>query len=134
MPGRGTPCFSTTGTRCRACPHCSGHGGQERDRTGEVRLLHSHPSCLFSFFSTSHQRIRHHAQELDGFNETLIPLDFKSAGQIVDDEINRTMVNPLPPGARLVPVTYSLTPSMLSSMPATAEPVCCRINGRRSLP
>jgi hypothetical protein len=41
-------------------------------------------------------------QEADGMNETLIPLDYKSAGQIEDDEINRILVNPLPSGARLV--------------------------------
>lgn len=54
--------------------HYSGHGGQARDRSGE---------------------------EADGMNETLIPLDYRSAGQIEDDEINRVLVNPLPSGARL---------------------------------
>lgn len=29
-------------------------------------------------------------------NETLCPCDFKQAGEIVDDEINRYLVNPLP--------------------------------------
>jgi hypothetical protein len=29
-------------------------------------------------------------------NETLCPLDFRSAGEIVDDELNRLLVNPLP--------------------------------------
>eukprot|EP00039_Didymoeca_costata_P009642 m.128028 g.128028 ORF g.128028 m.128028 type:complete len:210 (-) comp14556_c0_seq7:508-1137(-) len=40
----------------------SGHGGRSRDRTGE---------------------------ELDGYNETILPLDYKRNGQIVDDELNR---------------------------------------------
>lgn len=54
--------------------HYSGHGGTSRDRTGE---------------------------EVDGMNETLIPLDSKFAGNIVDDEINKIMVNPLPTGVTM---------------------------------
>lgn len=54
--------------------HYSGHGCQEEDDKGE---------------------------EVDGYNETLLPLDFEEAGMIVDDEINETLVRPIPPGARL---------------------------------
>lgn len=54
--------------------HYSGHGCQEEDYKGE---------------------------EVDGYNETLLPLDFQETGMIVDDEMNETLVRPLPPGARL---------------------------------
>jgi hypothetical protein len=54
--------------------HYSGHGSQQRDYTGE---------------------------ELDGMNETLCPVDFETAGMIDDNEINQTIVRPLPPGVRL---------------------------------
>lgn len=54
--------------------HYSGHGGQKRDMTGE---------------------------EMDGMNETLCPMDFQRAGEILDDEINMRLVNPLPQGVRL---------------------------------
>ena len=54
--------------------HYSGHGGRSRDRTGE---------------------------EVDGFNETLIPVDHMHAGNIVDDNINKMMVNRLPKGVLL---------------------------------
>ena len=54
--------------------HYSGHGGQTRDYSGE---------------------------ELDGMNETLMPLDWKTAGEIVDDDLNRLLVNPLPQGVKL---------------------------------
>lgn len=54
--------------------HYSGHGSQQRDYSGE---------------------------ELDGMNETLCPLDFETAGMITDDEINDTIVKPLPHGVRL---------------------------------
>jgi len=54
--------------------HYSGHGSQQRDYTGH---------------------------EIDGYDETLLPLDFQKAGMIVDNEMNDTLVKPLPPGARL---------------------------------
>lgn len=54
--------------------HYSGHGGQQRDYSGE---------------------------ETDGMNETLCPMDFKMAGEIVDDELNRCLINPLPTGVKL---------------------------------
>ena len=31
-------------------------------------------------------------------NETLCPTDFKQAGQIIDDELNARLINPLPLG------------------------------------
>ncbi|PIM99466.1 Metacaspase involved in regulation of apoptosis [Handroanthus impetiginosus] len=54
--------------------HFSGHGSQQRNYTGD---------------------------EVDGFDETLCPLDFETQGMIVDDEINTTIVRPLPPGVKL---------------------------------
>ena len=50
---------------------CAGHGSQSRDPTGD---------------------------EADGMNETLCPTDFQQAGQIVDDEINRALINQVPQG------------------------------------
>lgn len=51
--------------------HYSGHGGRVRDTSGD---------------------------EDDGYDETLIPVDFQSAGQITDDELYRDLVKPLPKG------------------------------------
>ncbi|XP_019173300.1 PREDICTED: metacaspase-1-like [Ipomoea nil] len=39
--------------------------------------------------------------EVDGHDEALCPLDFETEGKILDDEINETIVRPLPPGAVL---------------------------------
>jgi len=52
----------------------SGHGSQVKDMSGD---------------------------EADGYDETILPIDFKTAGQIVDDEMHMIMVKPLPAGARL---------------------------------
>lgn len=54
--------------------HFSGHGGQVPDKTG---------------------------MEADGYNETLVPLDYQRAGQISDDVLWGSLVYPLPEGVRL---------------------------------
>lgn len=57
--------------------HFSGHGGQQED-----------PTC----------------SEEDCMDETICPVDFKSAGQITDNEIFDIMVKDLPAGCRLTAV------------------------------
>ena len=57
--------------------HYSGHGSQAADSDGD---------------------------EVDGYDETIVPVDAKSAGQIVDDEMNAILVQQLPPGARLTAI------------------------------
>jgi metacaspase-1 len=52
--------------------HYSGHGGKVRDQDGD---------------------------EKDGYDETLIPLDYQSAGQIRDDDLYKIVVAPLPEGS-----------------------------------
>ncbi|KAH6833277.1 hypothetical protein C2S53_018111 [Perilla frutescens var. hirtella] len=54
--------------------HYSGHGSQVRDRDGDER---------------------------DGYDESLLPVDYDTEGRILDDEINATIVRPLPRGAML---------------------------------
>lgn len=54
--------------------HYSGHGSQQRNDTGD---------------------------EIDGYDETLCPVDYQTQGMIVDDEINATIVRPLPLGVKL---------------------------------
>uniref|UniRef100_I2CPA5 Metacaspase n=1 Tax=Nannochloropsis gaditana (strain CCMP526) TaxID=1093141 RepID=I2CPA5_NANGC len=57
--------------------HYSGHGGTARDLDGD---------------------------EVDNFDETILPVDFEAAGQILDDEIHAILVAPLPAGVRLTSV------------------------------
>ncbi|KAL5716798.1 hypothetical protein ACHQM5_009918 [Ranunculus cassubicifolius] len=54
--------------------HYSGHGSQQRNFNGD---------------------------EIDGYDETLCPLDYETEGMILDDEINETIVRPIPRGATL---------------------------------
>eukprot|EP01064_Diplonema_japonicum_P001204 TRINITY_DN10773_c0_g1_i1.p1 TRINITY_DN10773_c0_g1~~TRINITY_DN10773_c0_g1_i1.p1 ORF type:complete len:362 (+),score=72.75 TRINITY_DN10773_c0_g1_i1:67-1152(+) len=55
--------------------HYSGHGGQQRDTSGD---------------------------EEDGKDETLIPEDYQSAGVLTDDDLFRELVMTVPVGVRLV--------------------------------
>eukprot|EP01102_Stenamoeba_stenopodia_P013515 TRINITY_DN4396_c0_g1_i1.p1 TRINITY_DN4396_c0_g1~~TRINITY_DN4396_c0_g1_i1.p1 ORF type:complete len:411 (-),score=93.89 TRINITY_DN4396_c0_g1_i1:139-1371(-) len=57
--------------------HYSGHGGQVADTSGD---------------------------EDDGFDETILPCDYNTAGQIIDDDLHTLLVKPLVDGARLTAV------------------------------
>jgi len=57
--------------------HYSGHGGSVKDTDGD---------------------------EEDGMDETLVPVDYQSAGQIVDDEIHDVLVRGLAKGVRLTAI------------------------------
>ncbi|KPV77110.1 uncharacterized protein RHOBADRAFT_34587, partial [Rhodotorula graminis WP1] len=57
--------------------HYSGHGGQQRATEGD---------------------------EADGMDENIYPLDHKTAGTIVDNDMHRILVTPLPQGCRLTAV------------------------------
>ncbi|XP_073282336.1 metacaspase-1-like isoform X2 [Primulina huaijiensis] len=70
--------------------HYSGHGSQKRNYTGD---------------------------EVDGFDETLCPLDFETHGMIVDDEINATIVRPLPSGVKLHAIIDSCHSGTMLDLP-----------------
>ncbi|ORY06989.1 hypothetical protein K493DRAFT_332938 [Basidiobolus meristosporus CBS 931.73] len=70
--------------------HYSGHGGQTEDLDGD---------------------------ELDGTDETILPVDYKQAGEIVDDEINAILVRRLPPGVRLTAVFDSCHSGTVMDLP-----------------
>ncbi|KAJ9603682.1 Ca(2+)-dependent cysteine protease [Cladophialophora chaetospira] len=57
--------------------HYSGHGGQTPDLDGD---------------------------EEDGYDEVIYPVDFRTVGHIVDDEMHRIMVKSLRPGVRLTAI------------------------------
>ncbi|KAK8445433.1 hypothetical protein SEVIR_9G323400v4 [Setaria viridis] len=76
--------------------HYSGHGAQQRNYSGD---------------------------EVDGFDETLCPLDFETQGMIVDDEINAALVRPLPHGVKL----HALIDACHSGT-ALDLPFLCRMN------
>ncbi|KAI5670330.1 hypothetical protein M9H77_10694 [Catharanthus roseus] len=58
-------------------------------------------SLVFHYSGHGSQQRNYNGDEIDGYDETLCPLDYEAQGMIVDDEINETIVRPLPRGAKL---------------------------------
>ena len=66
-------------------------------------------SLFFHYSGHGSQEADHDGDEVDGSDETICPLDYKSAGQIVDDEMNAILVQQLPQGARCVLILSSFS-------------------------
>lgn len=75
--------------------HYSGHGGHQQDTDGD---------------------------EADGQDETLIPVDYETAGQIVDDELHPILVQNLPPGVRLTAIMDCCHSGSVLDLPYTYAP------------
>ncbi|CAH2078010.1 unnamed protein product [Thlaspi arvense] len=58
-------------------------------------------SLVFHFSGHGNNQMDNNGDEVDGFDETLLPVDHATSGVIVDDEINATIVRPLPYGVKL---------------------------------
>ncbi|CAM8976116.1 unnamed protein product [Rhodiola kirilowii] len=76
--------------------HFSGHGLQKKDLNGD---------------------------EIDGLDETLCPVDFETQGVILDDEINDTIVRPIPHGVKLHAIIDACHSGTVLDLP-----YLCRIN------
>ena len=64
-----------------------------------INLIQSSQKSLFLFQSKDGE-----GDEVDGYDETICPVDYASSGQIVDDEMNALLVQRLPPGVRLTAI------------------------------
>ncbi|RCV44513.1 hypothetical protein SETIT_9G379600v2 [Setaria italica] len=58
-------------------------------------------SLVFQFAGHGVQHVDLNDGEVDGYNEALCPVDFEQSGNILDDEINETIVRPLGRGVKL---------------------------------
>jgi len=74
--------------------HYSGHGGTAKDSQND---------------------------EIDGFDETILPLDYNTSGQIVDDVIYANLVKPLPKGCRLTAIFDSCHSGTVMDLPYTYQ-------------
>ncbi|TEB26689.1 hypothetical protein FA13DRAFT_1737120 [Coprinellus micaceus] len=70
--------------------HYSGHGGQSQDAGG---------------------------READNMDETIFPMDFDQAGDIIDDELYQALVQNLPPGCRLTAIFDSCHSGTVLDLP-----------------
>lgn len=58
-------------------------------------------SLLFYFSGHGMRQRGFHGDEIDGFDETICPVDFETNGMILDNYINQTLVRPLIQGVAL---------------------------------
>ena len=72
--------------------HYSGHGGSVRDKDGD---------------------------EEDGNDETLCPVDYDSAGQILDDDVHEALVKGIPDGVRLTAIMDCCHSASILDLPYT---------------
>ncbi|XP_047975886.1 metacaspase-1-like [Salvia hispanica] len=83
-----------------------------------VRGIRPGDSLVF-FFSGHGKRQREEVagDEIDGFDETICPVDFEEKGMIVDNFINRTIVRPLVPGVTLHAIIESCHSGTILDLP-----------------
>lgn len=75
---------------------------------------------LFFQFSGHGTRVEDlDGDEDDGYDEAICPLDYESAGLIIDDEINEILVHPLPPNTRLTAISDSCHSGSVLDLPYT---------------
>lgn len=58
-------------------------------------------SLFFHYSGHGLRQKDYNLDEIDGFDEAICPIDFETEGPIIDDEINATIVRPLPRGEKL---------------------------------
>ena len=79
---------------------------------------------LVFYFSGHGSRVKDKDHdEVDGFDETLCPVDYESAGKILDDEINAIIVRPLPRAATLHAIVDACHSGTVLDLPFV-----CRMN------
>ncbi|XP_027106258.1 metacaspase-3 isoform X1 [Coffea arabica] len=66
-----------------------------------VKDSQSGDSLVFYFSGHGVRQLDHDGDEIDGFDEAICPLDFETAGIIIDNEINKMIVEPLKQGVTL---------------------------------
>ncbi|XP_058104124.1 metacaspase-1 isoform X1 [Magnolia sinica] len=80
-------------------------------------------SLVFHYSGHGSRQLNRNGDEADGYDETLCPLDFETQGMIVDDEINATLVRPLPRGAKLHAIVDACHSGTVLDLP-----FLCRMN------
>jgi hypothetical protein len=88
-----------------------------------VQGVQSGDSLVFHFSGHGSRQRDHNMDEIDGYDETLCPVDYRTEGMIVDDEINATIVRPLPHGAKLHAIVDACYSGTMLDLP-----FLCRMN------
>ncbi|KAK2663300.1 hypothetical protein Ddye_001874 [Dipteronia dyeriana] len=88
-----------------------------------VQGCQSGDSLVFHFSGHGSRQRDFNNDEVDGYDETLCPLDYETEGSIIDDEINETIVRPLTHGVKLHAIVDSCHSGTILDLPFV-----CRMN------
>ncbi|KAM7478975.1 hypothetical protein LguiA_027188 [Lonicera macranthoides] len=88
-----------------------------------VQGCQSGDSLVFHYSGHGSQQLDFHHDEMDGYDETLLPVDHEIAGTILDDDINAIIVRPLPRGAKLHAIVDACHSGTVLDLP-----FLCRMN------
>lgn len=88
-----------------------------------VQGCQSGDSLVFFFSGHAQSQKDEDGDEVDGFDEALCPLDYETKGFIIDDEINATIVRPLPRGVVLHAIIDACYSGTILDLP-----FLCRMN------
>ncbi|CAM8929576.1 unnamed protein product [Rhodiola kirilowii] len=82
-----------------------------------VKDMQPGDSLMFYYSGHGLRQLDFNDDELDGFDETLCPMDFKEAGMILDNEINNSIVRPLIEGVTLHAIVDSCHSGTILDLP-----------------
>lgn len=88
-----------------------------------VQGCQSGDSLLFHFSGHASRQKDYSGDEVDGFDEALCPLDHETEGNIIDDELNSTIIRPLPQGVTLHAIMDACFSGTMLDLP-----LLCRVN------
>ncbi|KAG8368660.1 hypothetical protein BUALT_Bualt15G0068800 [Buddleja alternifolia] len=88
-----------------------------------VQGCQSGDSLVFHYSGHGSQQLDFNRDEVDGYDEIIWPVDYQTEGTILDDEINATIVRPLPRGATLHAIIDACHSGTILDLPFV-----CRIN------
>lgn len=105
------PCLIPTKHNIRMALHWLVQGCQSGD------------SLVFHYSGHGSQRLDFNMDEVDWYDEMLWPVDHQTAGKISDDDINATIVRPLPQGTKLHAIIDACHSGTILDLPFV-----CRMN------
>ncbi|GMY39052.1 metacaspase-1-like isoform X1 [Fagus crenata] len=88
-----------------------------------VQGVQSGDSLVFHFSGHGSRVHDQNMDEIDGYDETLCPVDYHSEGMIIDDVVNATIVRPIPHGAKLHAIIDACYSGTILDLPFV-----CRMN------
>lgn len=84
-----------------------------------IRDVHPGDSLFFQFSGHGTRVKDQDGDEDDGYDEAICPLDYETAGLIIDDEINAILVRSLPHNVRLTAISDSCHSGSVFDLPYT---------------